>query len=158
KSIPGGHAPLRSGWRTVYTMSMNVTPGATPEAPLERHTVTGPRILVVDDDPPFGESTARVLRASGFEVCFAPDHRLALEELESTRPIVLLITDIVMPDRVNGIALSRMARMRRPELKVIYLTAYDIPGLEDETAGPVLRKPIDDERLLAEVRHVLADA
>jgi CheY-like chemotaxis protein len=111
---------------------------------------------VVDDDPVFGDSTARVLRAAGFEVCLAPDYRLALQDLESTRPIDLLITDIVMPDRVNGVALSRMARMRRPELKVIYLTAYDIPGVEDDAIGPVLRKPIDDEQLVAEVRRVLA--
>ena len=45
-----------------------------------------------------------MLRAAGFEVSLAPDHRLALEDLESTRPIDLLITDIVMPDRVNGVA------------------------------------------------------
>jgi CheY-like chemotaxis protein len=133
---------------------MNVTPAATPE---EQNLVSNARILVVDDDSVCGDATARVLRAAGFEVFLAPDYRLALEDLESTRPIDLLITDIVMPDRVNGLALSRMARMRRPELKVIYLTAYDIPGLEDEAAGPVLRKPIDDERLLAEVRRVLAD-
>jgi CheY-like chemotaxis protein len=138
-------------------MNMNLTPCATSsESWSERHTVTGPRILVVDDDLAFGDSTARVLRAAGFEVFLAPDHRLALEDLESTRPIDLLITDIVMPDRVNGVALSRMARMRRPELKVIYLTAYDIPGVEDEAAGPVLRKPIDGEQLVAEVRRVLA--
>jgi CheY-like chemotaxis protein len=122
---------------------------------LERHTVSVPRILLVDDDLAFGDATARVLRAAGFEVFQAADHRLALDDLESTRPIDLLITDIVMPDRVNGVALSRMARMRRPELKVIYLTAYDIPGVEDE-AGPVLRKPIDDEQLLAEIRRALA--
>ena len=113
------------------------------------------RILVVDDDKICGDATARVLRAAGFEVSLAPDHRLALEDLESTRPIDLLITDIVMPDRVNGVALSRMARMRRPELKVIYLTAYDIPGVEDDAIGPVLRKPVDEDRLVAEVRSVL---
>ena len=50
-----------------------------------------------------------------------------------------------------------MARMRRPELKVIYLTAYDIPGVEDEAIGPVLRKPIEEEQLIAEVRRILAD-
>jgi CheY-like chemotaxis protein len=116
------------------------------------------RILLVDDDPAFGDAIARVLRAVGFEVFVASDHRLALEDLESTRPIDLLITDIVMPERVNGIALSRMARMRRPGLKIIYLTAYDIPGIEDEANGPVLRKPIDDDRLVAEVRHALATA
>ena len=134
---------------------MNVTPPATPEEPsLGSRT----RILVVDDDQICGDAAARVLRAAGFEVSLAPDHRLALEDLESTRPVDLLITDIVMPDRVNGVALSRMARMRRPELKVIYMTAYDIPGIEDEAAGPVLRKPIDEDRLVAEVRRVLAAA
>jgi hypothetical protein len=46
--------------------------------------------------------------------------------------------------------------MRRPELKVIYLTAYDIPGVEDDAIGPVLRKPIDGEQLVAEVRSALA--
>jgi PleD family two-component response regulator len=93
-------------------MTMNVTPRATPsEAGLERRTVTGPRILVVDDDPAFGEATARMLRAAGFEVFLAPDYRLALEDLESTRPIYLLITDIVMPDRVNGLC-QPVARTR----------------------------------------------
>jgi CheY-like chemotaxis protein len=132
---------------------MNVTTAATPE---ERNLVSNARILVVDDDKICGDAIVRVLRAAGFEVSFAPDHRLALENLESTRPIDVLITDIVMPERVNGVALSRMARMRQPGLKVIYLTGYDIQGLEDETDGPVLRKPIDDERLLAEVKRVLA--
>jgi CheY-like chemotaxis protein len=111
---------------------------------------------VVDDDLAFGDATAKMLRAAGFDVCVAPDHRLALEDLESTRRIDLLITDIVMPEHVNGVALSRMAQMRRPGLKVIYLTAYDIPGVEDEANGPVLRKPIDDEHLIAKVRSVLA--
>jgi CheY-like chemotaxis protein len=116
------------------------------------------RILLVDDDLAFGNAIARVLRTAGFEVFLAPDYRLALEDLESTRMIDLLITDIVMPDRVNGVALSRMARMRRPAVKVIYMTAYDIPGLEDEAIGPVLRKPIDDDHLVAEVRRALATA
>ncbi len=136
---------------------MKGTPPATPsETRLERHAVSVPRILLVDDDLAFCDAIARVLRAAHFEVFQAADHRLALEDLESTRPIDLLITDIVMPERVNGVALSRMARIRRPGLKVIYLTAYDIPGVEDEVIGPVLRKPIDDEHLLAEVRRVLA--
>src|SRR5215469_18725745 len=114
-------------------MTMNVTPPATPE---ERTLGSKARILVVDDDAVFGDAAARVLRAAGFEVFLAPDHRLALEDLESTRPIDLLITDIVMPERVNGVALSRMAQMRRPGLKVIYLTAYDIPGVEEEDVRP----------------------
>jgi CheY-like chemotaxis protein len=126
------------------------------EARLESKPVLTARILLVDDDLAFGEAIAGVLRVAGFEVFLAPDYRLALEDLESTRPIDLLITDIVMPKRVNGVALSRMARMRRPDLKVIYLTAYDIPGVEADAIGPVLCKTVDDEQLIAEVRRVLA--
>jgi len=138
-------------------MSMSETSGATSSATgFQRTLETSARILVVDDDLVFGDATARVLRAAGFEVILAPDHRLALEELESTRPIDLLLTDIVMPERVNGVALSRMAQMRRRGLKVIYLTAYDIPGVEEEVVGPVLRKPIAPEHLLAEVKRALA--
>ena len=140
-------------------MNMDAAPRATaPKTSLGRTAGAVAHILLVDDDLAFGGAIAGVLRAAGFEVFLAPDYRLALEELESTRHIDLLITDIVMPDRVNGVALSRMARMRRPDLKVIYLTAYDIPGLEDEAIGSVFRKPIDDTCLVEEVRRALATA
>ena len=114
-----------------------------------------PRILLVDDDSTFAAATANLLRARGFDVFVAPDYRLALAELESARPIDLLISDIVMPQRVNGVALSRMARMRRPGLKVIHMTGYDIPGVAEEALGPVLRKPVEEEQLVAEIRRVL---
>ena len=81
------------------------------EARLEPNLASTARILLVDDDLVFGDAIAGVLLAAGFEVSLAPDHRLALEDLASTRTIDLLISDIVMPERVNGIALSRMARM-----------------------------------------------
>ena len=51
-----------------------------------------------------------------------------------------------------------MARMRRPDLKVIYMTAYDILGVEDEALGPILRKPIDEENFIAEVQRAIAIA
>jgi CheY-like chemotaxis protein len=128
----------------------------TPEANPEHYGASVPRILLVDDDLAFRAAAAGALRTAGFEVFVAPDYRLALEELESPRPVDLLITDIVMPDRVNGVALSRMARMRRHDLKVVYVSGYDIPGVEEEVFGLVLKKPLDDDCLLNEVRRVLA--
>jgi CheY-like chemotaxis protein len=119
-------------------------------------TTAVPRILLVEDDLTFGEAMAGVLRAAGFEVFVAPDYRLALDDLESSRSIDLLLTDLVMPNRVNGIALSRMARMRRPKLPVVYMTAYEIPGADDEALGPILRKPISDDQLVAAVNRALS--
>lgn len=115
-----------------------------------------PRVLFVDDDQVFAEASAQVLRGAGYEVQIAPDYRLALEVLESNALVDLLVCDIVMPDRVNGLALGRMARLRRPELKIIYITGHDIPGVEDEALGPVLRKPIDNDLFVAEIERVLA--
>ena len=114
------------------------------------------RVLFVDDDQVFAEASAQVLRGAGYEVRIAPDYRLALEVLESNALVDLLVCDIVMPDRVNGLALGRMARLRRPELKIIYITGHDIPGVEDEALGPVLRKPIDNDLFVAEIERVLA--
>jgi CheY-like chemotaxis protein len=122
-------------------------PGAAPAAK---------QILLVDDDEGYREATAAMLRAAGYTVQVTPDYRLALEILESDDPIDILVTDIVMPDRVNGIALSRMARMRRRDIRVIYISGYDIPGLEREAFGTMLRKPVDDDQLLTEIARTLS--
>ena len=116
-----------------------------------------PSILVVEDDEAARVSTARTLERAGYSVHIAPDFRLALSLIESERPIDLLLTDIVMPDRVNGLALGRMARLRRPEIKLLYMTGYDIQGLEGEALGAVLRKPLSDDELLQAVNQALAD-
>jgi CheY-like chemotaxis protein len=120
-------------------------------------TVAGKWILVVDDDEVFRDTTASILRSAGYQVHSAPDYRLALEILERGEPIDLLILDIVMPNRVNGFALARMARLRRPTLKVIYISGFDIPPATGEEAlGPIIRKPLDNDQLLDEVASILA--
>ena len=113
-------------------------------------------ILFVEDDKEFAEALGKVLRNAGFEVSVATDFRTALGVLEAEFPVDLLLTDIVMPGSVNGIALSRMARLRRRDLKVVYLTGYNVPGVEEEASGPILRKPIDDAFLVSEIERILA--
>ena len=116
-----------------------------------------PRILLVENDRVFLRTLELVLK--GCRVRRARGVRLlpALKHLDSGERIDLLLTDIVMPDRVNGLALSRMARLRRPGLGVIYFTAYDIPGAEDEALGQILRKPFDSDQLLQAIRRELKE-
>jgi CheY-like chemotaxis protein len=113
-----------------------------------------PRILIVDDDDGFRYAAERMLRQAGYHVTVAPDHRDAINRINDGETFDLLLTDVVMPDRVNGFALARIARMRCRDIKVIYITAYDVPLNEAE--GRVLRKPINDHDLVTEVRMVLA--
>lgn len=115
-------------------------------------------ILVVDDDEASRLSLGALLQRVGYQVQTAPDFRLALELLEGDQPIDLLLTDIVMPDRVNGLALARMARLRRRDIRLLYVTGYDIPGLETEALGHVLRKPFGEDDLLEAIRRALESA
>jgi CheY-like chemotaxis protein len=113
------------------------------------------RILVVEDDATFGQALRQVLAQAGYEAALAADFRAALEVLEDEQPLALLLVDIVMPNGVNGLALSRMARLRRRDLKVVYVTGYNIPGVDQELLGPVLRKPIDNRVLIEEIEKAL---
>jgi CheY-like chemotaxis protein len=126
-------------------------PDSSPEtAPARAH------ILLVDDDTTFGNATGEVLRRAGFSVTIAANFQPALEVLEGDSPLDLLVADIAMPSGINGIALSRMARLRRPKLKVLYITGYNIPGVEREALGPILKKPIDEATLVSEIEQALA--
>lgn len=112
------------------------------------------RILLVDDDEAFRYAAAKALGDQGFAVREAADYRVALEILEDKKPLSLLVTDLVMPNGINGFALARMARMRHRNLKVLYMTAYDVPT--QEAIGKILRKPITSEQLIEEVRLAMA--
>jgi CheY-like chemotaxis protein len=114
------------------------------------------RILVVEDDSTFGQALCQLLSSGGYCAALATNFRTALEVLEADQRLDLLLVDIVMPDSVNGLALSRMARMRRRDLKVIYLTGYSIPGVEGEALGPILRKPVDNRELLEVIDRELS--
>ena len=116
--------------------------------------VENTRILLVDDDPGFRYSAERALRSAGYAVLAAPDYMLALDMLEKGERFALLVTDILMPGRIHGFALARMARLRQAGLKVLYMTAYDVPT--GEAIGKILRKPLSDDQLIDEVRIALA--
>ncbi len=132
--------------------------GSDPMEPvLDSGAITPGYILIVDDDAAFREAAAHALQQAGYTVTSAPDHRRALEVLEGDGPVDLLMTDIVMPDRVNGLALARMGRLRRKGLKVLYVTGYDLPGIEEEALGRVLRKPIEVDSLVFEIGRTLAE-
>lgn len=111
-------------------------------------------VLVVDDTDEFRYTAAKALRAAGFDVKAASDYQKALDILVGPDRLDLLLTDIVMPNGINGFALARMAKMRRLDLKVLYTTAYDVPT--HEAIAKILHKPIPAGQLVDEVKQALA--
>lgn len=111
-------------------------------------------ILVVEDDTAGRYTVQQTLSRAGFNVVTATGYLRALEEVCSDRPIDLLLTDVVMPSGANGFALARMARMRRKGIKVLYMTADDVPNAQ--ALGDILHKPVSEEKLVNSVREALA--
>jgi CheY-like chemotaxis protein len=137
-----------SSHRASQPISNKIRPVADEIWPSMRH------ILMVDDDEAFCYAVSKALSNAGFVVSVAPDHHLALEILEGPQRPDLLITDVVMPGGINGFALARMARLRLLDLRVLYVSAYDVPT--HEAIGKVLRKPFSLDLLVVEARNALA--
>jgi DNA-binding response OmpR family regulator len=114
-----------------------------------------PAILLVEDDPALRRQLAALLIASGFSVSRAADHRRARAIIEAGGPLDLMMTDLVLPTGISGFTLARLARMRRPDLKILYFTGHDLPEDVGESAGPILKKPLDRDPLLATIDGLL---
>ncbi len=109
------------------------------------------RLLLVDDDEAFRYATAKTLRVNGFDVVEAGNFRDALPALEDGSHFDFFVTDLFMPE-VHGFALARMARMKHPQIRCIYITAYDPPTTE--AIGPILKKPFDVSVLIEEIEKI----
>src|ERR1700750_3478639 len=107
-------------------------------------------LLIYEDDSACGHAFAMILRHAGYRVTLANHFTPALAALDGKPPVDLLIADIVMPPGgLNGVALARMARMKKPDIGIVYVSGYDVPGFDDD--GLLLRKPIEDDQLLTAV-------
>jgi PAS domain S-box-containing protein len=112
-------------------------------------------ILTVDDNPTVLATAVLQLEALGYQTLAAHNAETALEMLDRDAKVDVLFTDIVMPGTINGKELAKLARIKRPGLKVVYASGF--PGVES-TAGidvdldaPLITKPYrksDLERVL----------
>ena len=83
-------------------------------------TLSGPALLVVEDDALVRMTLVDVLTDDGFAVLEAEDAAQALD-LICTRPeIAAMLTDINLPGGADGFALAHAVRVVRPGLPVVY--------------------------------------
>ena len=114
---------------------------------------TGRKIVIlVERDADSRERHQRALVEAGYQVLCFPDYLGALNEAESDRRLDLLITEIHLPvGTPHGLALAAMMQLRRPLLRVMFVTDTKDPGRLADEKSPILLKPFPVSHLVAAV-------
>ncbi|WP_214322234.1 HAMP domain-containing protein [Nonomuraea sediminis] len=130
------------------------------EGPVGR-TLTGRRVLIVDDDIRNVYALTHVLGRLGMEVVYAENGREGIEALERDEKISLVLMDVMMPEMDGYETLAAVRQMPRfADLPIIALTAKAMPGDREKTiscgASDYVPKPVDLDHLLEVMRGWLA--
>jgi signal transduction histidine kinase len=134
------------------------TSGAPPAAATFGHET----LLVVEDDAAVRGLATAVLRQHGYQVFEVSGGGEALELIDRfDEPIHLLLTDLVMPE-LSGRELAAIVELRRPGIKVLYMSGYaDHALIGSEALLPdmhFLQKPFTRAGLARKVREILDES
>jgi len=129
----GGDARIQSavGAGTTITMFLPVISdeGQDGDGTEQEEAGTAETVLVVDDESDLLDIAAELFRSLGYDVLTAVNGEQAAELINRRDDISILFTDVVMPGQTDGIALARLARARRPNMKIILASGYPLPAL-----------------------------
>jgi signal transduction histidine kinase len=157
----GGAAHMSStpGRGTTVTLLLPASPAPSrPEVdprPALREGVGSSRlVLLVDDDADVRTAIRRQLTDIGHMVMEARAGNEALTIIDNAPQISVLVSDVVMPDAMDGRRLAELAKKKRPELRVVLITGYaeglDVQGGRHRSFK-LLRKPCTKEELAAAI-------
>ena len=115
-----------------------------------------PTIMLVDDDVLLRMMVADELRQHGYTVVEAATGDEALAILNSGTNVDLVLTDVKMPGKTDGLALARHLRGQYPMTKIVMLSGEhsvvrDVTGVADAFHS----KPCDMPALLASIDNLV---
>ena len=163
----GGHVAIESavGRGTTVTLFLPRTdrlqesevapvPGAEPR----EAAGGGQTVLIVEDDEDVLQAMSNTLSERQYRVLLARNGAQALDVLSRTGKIDLLVTDVVMPQGLNGVELARRARCAGGGIKILLTSGY--PGdvlarLNATDEFPILSKPFRHSELADKVKTIL---
>ena len=120
-------------------------------------TLAGRKVLVVDDDMRNIFAVTSVLEQHQVEVVYTESGRGALEVLERSQDIELILMDIMMPGMDGYEAMGAIRQMDEyASIPIIALTAKAMKGDREKCieagASDYVAKPVDPEQLVSLVR------
>jgi len=141
---------------TMYFPRAQANAGSSEQA-IDSEQAGQGSILLVEDNPEVAEATASMLGQLGYAVRTAANADSALKALEQ-EDFALVISDIVMADSIDGVALAKIISERKPKLPVLLVTGFN-PNAHGVGADfVVLRKPLDIAELSRVAARMIAGA
>ena len=114
---------------------------ALPKRPLPESSSLGTgTILLVEDNPDVAIASTGLLEQLGYSVRWAADAEGALREIAADG-IDLVLSDIVMPGAMDGLALARALKRKHPGLPILLASGYSDAAQNARAEFPILRKP-----------------
>jgi signal transduction histidine kinase/ActR/RegA family two-component response regulator len=131
------------------------TPAPVVTTPAEQR-----RILIVEDDLPIAELLTSMCAELGYQTAHAPNATAALNVLqENTAPIHMVLSDMVMPGTMDGLALALAIRKDYPQLPVLLTTGSSRAAIAAGKHGfRLLLKPYRLLTLAAELSTALSNS
>ncbi|WP_159992496.1 response regulator [Roseomonas sp. 18066] len=116
------------------------------------------RLLLVEDEIMVRTVTREVFEEGGFEVVEAGTGDEAIRLLDHLDQVDILVTDVRMPGRCDGVDVVHHARFRFPQIPVIVATGYAANIRERlkpfSPEAVLIEKPYRLDRLAALARHL----
>jgi PAS domain S-box-containing protein len=137
--------------------SIAQVPAAVASEVLPRGTET---IVLVEDEAAVRKVARLALERYGYDVIELESATEALaRSAELTAAADLLLTDLVMPGGISGTELAEQLLVRRPDLKVIFMSGYSTDVIQQrlkrDAHHTFLQKPYTISELLSGVRRSL---
>jgi DNA-binding NtrC family response regulator len=115
------------------------------------------QIVLVHDDKSFLEEVAAAFAALGHDIAAFERSMTALSALEHAARADVLITRLTFPPgNPNGVSLARIARLKRPGIKVLFAGREQMREYT-ESVGEFLPSPISVSELVERVTRMLGE-
>ena len=150
----------RGSWfRLALPLSRHLPPQAVREAPAIATSLAGVRVLVVENDAPTLEATARLLEGWGMAVLAVADPRAIVAGIEETVPLDVVLADYHLgPDLVGTDVVAALRRLAGRAIPAIVVTADHTVDVEAKVAASgcgLVHKPIKPAQLRSLLSYVI---